>query len=61
MNDGNWHRMDNIFAIQGFTSLWVLFMNNTPKVDEFLRWTLMFLVIWYVRPPPSVAPQGHVA
>ena len=46
MNDGQWHRLDNVFAIMSFVSLILWLMDNNPRTDEFLRWMFMAIVTW---------------
>ena len=47
MNDGKWHRLDNVFAIMSFVSLMLFLMDNQNRgIDEFLRWAFVVLVTW---------------
>lgn len=49
MTPGNWHRLDNVFSILGFCCLALWFMDNqSHKVEELVRWTLLVICLWYV-------------
>eukprot|EP01061_Rhynchopus_euleeides_P041776 TRINITY_DN73040_c0_g1_i1.p1 TRINITY_DN73040_c0_g1~~TRINITY_DN73040_c0_g1_i1.p1 ORF type:complete len:243 (+),score=71.03 TRINITY_DN73040_c0_g1_i1:62-730(+) len=47
MTDGQWHRLDNVFAIMSFVSLMLFLMDNKNRAfDDFLRWGFIVLVTW---------------
>ncbi|KAJ9455545.1 hypothetical protein DIPPA_04730 [Diplonema papillatum] len=55
MNDGKWHRLDNVFAILTFVSLMLWLMDNRdPKTDEFFRWFFVVLTTWAQEKAPWV-------
>ena len=55
MTDGQWHRLDNVFAIMCFVSLMLFLMDNqSAKVDECLRWGFVVLVTWAQEKGPWV-------
>mmetsp|Transcript_148305 Transcript_148305/g.259197 ORF Transcript_148305/g.259197 Transcript_148305/m.259197 type:complete len:224 (-) Transcript_148305:230-901(-) len=47
MNDGQWHRLDNVFAILCLSSLCVFFMCNNSNNDDFFRWGFLVLILWF--------------
>lgn len=54
MNDGNWHRLDNVFAILGFQALFFrLFIRDSRDLDhnqrdivELIRWCFLAFTLW---------------
>lgn len=47
MNAGQWHRLDNVFAIMIFNLLIIkLFLNLNEKQKEFSRWISLAFTLW---------------
>jgi hypothetical protein len=45
MNAGQWHRVDNIFAIMSFQMICIHVAQNSARTDEFLQWLMMGIVV----------------
>ena len=46
MNAGNWHRLDNIFAIGSFVAIMYHIADfHTPKQKELARWGIMMFIL----------------
>ena len=63
MNAGNWHRLDNVFAIMGFVALALFWADlRDPSWRDVVRWTLCSVTLFFqararaMRGPPARRP-----
>lgn len=48
MTPGNWHRLDNVFAILSAQTMFIHFADfQTQEVNELVRWICLFITLFF--------------
>lgn len=58
MSSGNWHRLDNIFAILSAQTMFIHFADfQTQEVNELVRWICLFITLFFQVTTTSISIQ----